>query len=104
MPNFVFKVQYCEELDNHLLQNALISVHFFARLLAGRNLKKYPIISGFLLKSSENVSRFILDCRNRPDTAMLSPKLFFYRRIFISTAKFLALNPCQSFCSAGVSA
>ena len=80
------------------------SGHFLACFLVRRNLKKDLIISGFLLKSSENVSRFILDCRNRPDTAMLSPKFFSYRRIFIPTAGFLVFKPSQPFCSAEVSA
>ena len=77
---------------------------FLSCFLVRRNLKKYPIISGFLLKSSENISRLILDCHNRPDSARLSPKFFDYRRVFISTAEFLVLKPCQSFCSAEVSA
>ena len=80
------------------------SAHFLACFFARRNLKKCPIISGFPLISSECLAWFKADCDNRPDTAMLSPKFFNYRRIFISTAGFLALNPCQPFCSAEVAA
>ena len=100
----IFKLSDSVVRINLILSFWATSVHFLACFFARRNLKKYPIISGFPLISSECLAWFRADSDNRPDTAMLSPKFFEYRRIFISTAEFLALNACESFCSAEVSA
>ena len=103
MPTSVTKLSDSVVRINLILYFLTRSVHFLACFFARRNLKKYPIISGFPLISSECLAWFRADSDNRPDTAMLSPKFFEYRRIFISTAGFLALNACESFCSAEVS-